>query len=262
MSKKFSQLFSKLAVDKEREVPAPARSPPSEINEAYDASLMSPPRQRRLLSQQSEEDTGKLTVVLDMDETLIHSIFRTGCNNFRQDEQRQEIEAGKHDFSVDLGDDEMAFVHKRPGVEKFLKELSEHFETVVFTAALPVYAKPVVETIDQGGFVKHSLFRDATVTYKGQSFVKDLSILGRDLSRVVLIDNNPLAMLASPDNAMPILSWYDDANDKELEKALTILHQMKDLKDIRPFLKKKFGFRQTLAELLTTGDASIECAPY
>jgi len=260
MSKKFSQMFAKLAVDKEREVPA--RSPPSEINEAYDGTLMSPPRVRRLLPQQSDEDSGKLTVVLDMDETLIHSIFRTGCNNYRQDELRQEIDAGKHDFSVDLGDDEMAFVHKRPGVEKFLKDLSEHFETVVFTAALPVYAKPVVETIDKGGFVKHGLFREATVTYKGQSFVKDLSILGRDMSRVVLIDNNPLAMLASPDNAMPIVSWYDDANDKELEKALTILHQMKDLKDVRPYLKKKFGFRQTLAELLATGDASAECAPY
>jgi len=261
MSKKFSQLFAKLAVDKEqREVPA--RSPPSEINETYDASMLSPPRVRRLLPQQTAADEGKLTVILDMDETLIHSIFRTGCNNFRQDEERQEIEGGKHDFSVDLGDDEMAFVHKRPGVEKFLKNLNEHFETVVFTAALPVYAKPVVETIDQGNFVRHSLFRDATVTYKGQSFVKDLSILGRDLSHVILIDNNPLAMLASPDNAMPIMSWYDDPNDKELEKALAILHQMKDLKDVRPYLKKKFGFRQVLTELLTTGDASSECAPY
>lgn len=254
-------MFAKLSVDKEREVAA-ARSPPTEINETYDASLLSPPRQRRLLPQQQDGDNGKLTVVLDMDETLIHSIFRTGCNNYRQDELRQEIEGGKHDFSVDLGDDEMAFVHKRPGVEKFLKDLSENFETVVFTAALPVYAKPVVETIDKGSYVKHSLFRDATVTYKGQSFVKDLSILGRDMSRVVLIDNNPLAMLASPDNAMPIMSWYDDPNDKELEKALSILNQMKDLKDIRPYLKKKFQFRQTLAELLTTGDASQECSPY
>jgi len=242
-------------------VPAPARSPPTQLNETYDGSMLSPPRVRRLLPEQTEADSGKLTVVLDMDETLIHSIFRTGCNNYRQDEERQEVEGGKHDFSVDLGDDEMAFVHKRPGVEKFLKDLNEHFEAVVFTAALPVYAKPVVETIDKG-WVRHSLYRDATVTYKGQTFVKDLSILGRDLSRVVLIDNNPLAMLASPDNAMPIMSWYDDPNDKELEKALAILHHVKDMKDIRPYLKKKFNFRQTLAELLTTGDTSTENAPY
>jgi len=262
MSKKFNTLFSKLTVDKERETPAPARSPPQELNETYDGSMLSPPRQRRLLPQQAEADNGKLTVILDMDETLIHSIFRTGCNNYRQNEERQEIEGGKHDFSVDLGDDEMAFVHKRPGVEKFLKELDEHFEAVIFTAALPVYAKPVVETIDKGSNVRHKLYRDATVTYKGQSFVKDLSIIGRDMSRVVLIDNNPLAMLASPDNAMPIMSWYDDPNDKELEKALAILHQMKDLKDIRPFLKKKFAFRQTLAELLTTGDSAGDNVPY
>lgn len=262
MSKKFTQLFSKLAVDKQQSHEVPVRENTTELNATYDANMLSPPRQRRLLPQQTETDEGKLCVVLDMDETLIHSIFRTGCNNFRQDEERQEVSAGKHDFSVDLGDDEMAFVHKRPGVEKFLKDLNEHFETVIFTAALPVYAKPVVETIDRSSYVRHSLFRDATVTYKGQTFVKDLSILGRDLSRVVLIDNNPLAMLASPDNAMPIMSWYDDPNDKELEKALAILHQMKDLKDIRPYLKKKFAFRQTLAELLTTGDTSGENPPF
>jgi TFIIF-interacting CTD phosphatase-like protein len=61
---------------------------------------------------------------------------------------------------------------------------------------------------------------------------------------------------------MPIMSWYDDPNDKELDKALAILHQMKDLKDVRPYLKKKFQFRQTLAELLTTGEAASENAPY
>jgi len=258
MSKTLSQLFSKLAVEKDREVPA--RSP-TDVEKTYDPSMLSPPRQRRLLPQPTEGSEQKLTVVLDMDETLIHSIFRTGCNNFRQDELRREIEQGKHDFAVDLGDDEIAFVHKRPGVEKFLKDLSKHFEVVVFTAALPVYAKPVIETIDKSGAVHHSLYRDGTVTYKGQQFVKDLSILGRDLSRVVLIDNNPLAMLASPDNAMPIMSWYDDPNDKELEKALAILLQMKDLKDIRPYLKKKFNFRQTLTELLTQGESESEEAP-
>jgi len=257
MSKTFSQLFSKLAVDKDREVPV--RSP-TEVETTYDSTLLSPPRQRRLLPQPSEGIESRLTVVLDMDETLIHSVFRTGLNNFRQDEVRREIEQGKHDFCVDLGDDEMAFVHKRPGVEKFLKNLNEHFEVVVFTAALPVYAKPVIETIDTEGAVHHSLYRDGTVTYKGQQFVKDLSILGRDLSRVILIDNNPLAMLASPDNAMPIMSWYEDPDDKELEKAFAILLQMKELKDVRPFLKKKFAFRQTLIELLTTGEAD-EAAP-
>jgi len=186
MSKAFTQLFSKLAVDKDTPVP------PEETS--YDSALPS----RTLLPPAQGVD--RLTVVLDMDETLIHSVFRTGLNNFRQDESRRQIEQGKHDFCVDLGDGEMACVLKRPGVEKFLKNLSEHFEVVVFTAALPVYAKPVIEAIDVEGGVHHSLFRDDTVTYKGLPFVKDLSILGRDLSRVILVDNNPLAMVASPDN--------------------------------------------------------------
>lgn len=38
------------------------------------------------------------------------------------------------------------------------------------------------------------------MSYRGQPFVKDLTLLGRDMGRIVLIDNNPFAMIATPDN--------------------------------------------------------------
>ena len=89
------------------------------------------------------------------------------------------------------------------------------FEFVVFTAALSVYAKPVLDRIDTQKKFAHRLYREATVTFKylfilcfdlwhfycrGQPFVKDLNLLGRDMKRIVIIDNNPYAMLATPDN--------------------------------------------------------------
>lgn len=85
------------------------------------------------------------------------------------------------------------------------------FKVVVFTAAIPVYAKPVLDRIDPDNLILHRLYRDSTVTFEGQPYVKDLSLLGRcnlaflksdqspspgrDMSRIVLVDNNPAAMV-------------------------------------------------------------------
>jgi len=210
-----------------------------------------------LLPPQSPEHRGKLCVVLDMDETLIHSQFNSAVE-YRQAEERQEAKS-KHDFTVNIGpgedgSDETANVYLRPGLQRFIDRGSAMFEFVVFTAALSVYAKPVLDRIDPQKKFAHRLYREATVTYKGQPFVKDLSLLGRDLKRIIIIDNNPYAMLATPDNAMPILSFYDDPTDRELDKALALLQEMRNLEDVRPYLKKRFKFRQQLKDMMQWQD--------
>jgi RNA polymerase II subunit A small phosphatase-like protein len=208
-----------------------------------------------LLPPQAPEHRGKLCVVLDMDETLIHSQFNSAVE-YRQAEDRQEAKS-KHDFVVSIGENgstETANVYMRPGLARFIEKGSAMFEFVVFTAALSVYAKPVLDKIDPHGRFAYRLYREATVTFKGQPFVKDLSLLGRDMKRCIIIDNNPYAMLAAPDNAMPILSFYDDPSDRELDKALALLQEMKNLDDVRPYLKKRFKFRQQLKDMLQWQD--------
>jgi len=172
-----------------------------------------------ILPKRKKQDRGKLTVVLDMDETLIHSKFQSQSNSYRQEEKRKTA-TRKGDITFDLslgpgsGAKERVEVFKRPGLDKFLDEAAKHFEVVLFTAAIPIYAKPVLDRIDPKKRLKHRLFRDSTVTFEGQPYVKDISLLGRDLARTVLVDNNPAAMLACPDNAIPILSFYDSSKGK------------------------------------------------
>ncbi|GAB5356719.1 hypothetical protein AAMO2058_000313200 [Amorphochlora amoebiformis] len=197
-------------------------------------------------------DPSKLCVVLDMDETLIHSKFQSQRNMYRQEEKREDAtrKADIH-FSLSLNGGatkEKVAVYKRPGLDKFLEEASKRFEVVVFTAAIPVYAEPVLNLIDPKKRIKHRLFRSSTVTFEGQPYVKDLSLLGRDMSRIVLVDNNPAAMLACPDNAIPILSFYDSQTDRELESLLPLLIQLDQAKDVRPVLIDRFRFRAMIEE--------------
>lgn len=49
--------------------------------------------------------------------------------------------------------------------------------------------------------------------------VKDLRLLkGRDLSRVLLVDNSPHTYLFHKNNAVPIVSFFTDQQDTELLK--------------------------------------------
>uniref|UniRef100_A0A2H1UZZ8 SFRICE_014387 n=1 Tax=Spodoptera frugiperda TaxID=7108 RepID=A0A2H1UZZ8_SPOFR len=107
------------------------------------------------------------------------------------------------------------YVLKRPHVDEFLRRCGELYECVLFTASLAKYADPVADLLDRWGVFRARLFRDSCVFHRG-NYVKDLNSLGRDLRRVVIVDNSPASYIFHPDNAVPVASWFDDMTDSEL----------------------------------------------
>ncbi|XP_076955225.1 uncharacterized protein LOC143629977 [Bidens hawaiensis] len=155
----------------------------------------------------------KKTVFLDLDETLIHSVPASGL-----------IRPRHYDFLVNpLLDGERVtfYVTKRPFVDEFLKFLHEKgFEVVVFTAGIEEYASLVLDTLDRDGLISHRLYRDSCTEVDGR-FVKDLSNLGRDLKKGVIVDDNPNSYSLQPENAIPIGAFVDDEKDDELKKLMS-----------------------------------------
>lgn len=127
-----------------------------------------------LLLPQEGLDIGKNTLVLDLDETLIHSTFTE-----IQSDIKLKIQVENQDFQV--------FVLKRPGVDEFLEKCYESFEVVVFTASLSNYANPLLDLLDPERKISHRLFRESCSEENG-FHIKDLARLGRDLRRVVIVD--------------------------------------------------------------------------
>ena len=76
----------------------------------------------------------------------------------------------------------------RPYCNKFLTELSFHYELIIFTAAMQDYADWVLDQIDKDKCISHRMYRQHALPY-GPIFVKDLSRIGRDLSRTIIVDN-------------------------------------------------------------------------
>ena len=93
--------------------------------------------------------------------------------------------------------------------------MSTHYEIIVFTAALKEYADWIIDWLDTEGHIKHRLYRCHTICYNG-FYVKDLSKIGRDLSKTLIIDNNSENFQLQPDNGIYIKSWYNEPNDNAL----------------------------------------------
>ncbi|KAJ0682351.1 putative protein-serine/threonine phosphatase [Helianthus annuus] len=171
--------------------------------------------------------SNKKTVFLDLDETLIHSVPASGL-----------IRPRNYDFVVKpLLDGERVtfYVTKRPFVDEFLRFLSESgFEIVVFTAGIKEYASLVLDILDRDGLISYRLYRDSCKEFDGR-FVKDLSNLGRDLTKGVIVDDNPNSYSLQPENAIPISPFIDDLGDEELKKLMsgffTKCHEFEDLRD-------------------------------
>ena len=80
------------------------------------------------------------------------------------------------------------------------------------------------------------LFREHC-TFHNNTFVKDLSKLGRELKDIIIIDNSPSAYMFQPENALPITSWYEDQKDRELQKLIPILERLSQVEDVRNYIK-------------------------
>ena len=76
------------------------------------------------------------------------------------------------------------------------------------------------------------MFRDSCLAVEG-NFLKDLTVLGRDMSQMVLVDNSPHAFGYQIDNGIPIESWFDDPKDTELLKLDRFLNTLHGCKDVR-----------------------------
>jgi len=111
------------------------------------------------------------------------------------------------------------------------------YEVVVYTASLSKYADPLLDTLDKLRIMPHRLFREACIQYNG-SYVKDLRRLGRNIKDIIIVDNSPVSFSLQPENALPIKSWFDDMNDRELFDLAIILEEINKFDDVREILGK------------------------
>ncbi|WOK96627.1 hypothetical protein Cni_G05334 [Canna indica] len=190
------------------------------------------PRFRPTLLPKQTRSCPSTTLVLDLDETLVHSTL-------------EPCEGANFTFPVNFNlKEHTIYVRCRPFLKDFLEKVAGLFETIIFTASQSIYAEQLLNILDPGRkLLRHRVYRDSCVFIEG-NYLKDLSILGRDLSHVVIVDNSPQAFGFQLDNGIPIVSWFDNPDDRELLTLLPFLESLVGANDVRPLISKKFNLRE------------------
>jgi len=152
----------------------------------------------------------KFTLVLDLDETLIS-------------------------FKINPKEPTNGLLRFRPGLDIFLDKMKNYYELIIFTSATEKYADVIINEIENKKQIfDYRLYRKNTVMFNGD-LIKDLSKLGRDLSKIIIVDNIPQNFRFQKENGIFIKAfWGEDKMDIALYNLGDILEKIaKDFDDVR-----------------------------
>ena len=194
--------------------------PPVTVKPRRCVSLYEAPRSGLQKFKPPPKVFGKKTLVLDMDETLIHS------SEIPPHKDVQFFKSGNPEF----------FVYKRPGLDAFLDSIKDKFEVFVFTHGERNYAEPVLDVLMPWLDDYHRLYRDSCDGKNGPC--KNLKLLERDKHDMILVDDSSIAQKKNPKNTIRIKDWHGTPYDTALIDWLPpILEECRTAKDVRPVIK-------------------------
>ncbi|EJS43498.1 nem1p [Saccharomyces arboricola H-6] len=190
----------------------------------------------------------KKKLVIDLDETLIHSASRSTTHSNSSQGHLVEVKFGVSGIPT------LYFIHKRPYCDLFLTKVSKWYDLIIFTASMKEYADPVIDWLE-GSFpasFSKRYYRSDCVLRDGVGYIKDLSIIGSydengkgssssSLDDVIIIDNSPVSYAMNVDNAIQVEGWISDPTDTDLLNLLPFLEAMRYSTDVRNILALKHG---------------------
>ena len=157
----------------------------------------------------------KFTLILSLDETIIHFKTNTFFNN-------------------------RGVVQIRPGLIEFLQNIKKYYEIIIFSSGNKKYSDAIIDSIDEKTkYIDYRLYQEHCIIIN-DDFVKDLSKIGRPINKMVIIDNIPQNYRLHKENGINIKSFYgDNSNDRILFHLSKILINIAHIEgDIRKSLKK------------------------
>ena len=180
------------------------------------------------LSPIEKKDNYILTIVLDLDKTLIYCEDEED-ENYEEEEDEEKEEEVKNEIIL------------RPGLYEFLDSLMKlKCELIIFTSSKKQKADEYINKIEKNKkYFNKILYRDYC-TLIGAAYVKDISKLGRDLSKTIITDNDLGCFYLQQENGILIKSFNGEKDDKNLFNLLNIVQKIikSPFNDIRYELDK------------------------
>ncbi|KAF2100580.1 hypothetical protein NA57DRAFT_36813 [Rhizodiscina lignyota] len=186
--------------------------------------------------------TSQKTLVIDLDETLIHSHSKGGrYTTGHMVEVKMQNAIGTAGVTIAPQVPILYYVHKRPFCDEFLRKVSKWYNLIVFTASVQEYADPVIDWLEMERKYFSGRYYRQHCTQRNGAYIKDLSQVEPDLSKVIIIDNSPVSYIFHEDNAIPIEGWISDPTDNGLLHLVPLLEGLQYATDVRAVLSLRLG---------------------
>ena len=152
---------------------------------------------------------------------MIHLRQKKEVVNIKNDINIQINNTSDNFYSVYDKDKNKYLLQFRVGLFSFLTILKPFYEIISFTSATREYADVIINEIEKNRtFFDHKLYREHTVIYK-DSFVKDISRIGRDIKKIIIIDNNEGNFILNKENGIKIAPFYgDEENNNNVNNSI------------------------------------------
>ena len=214
----------------------------------------------------------KKILLIDLDETLIHSDFNLEYLNDKKvkydtiikfKDTESDFEENYEDYydmrrkklKHELFNEEKEYkvgVFIRKGAKEFLTEVSKYFVVGIFTASVKAYADAVIDYLDPNkNLIQFRLYRNNCINVNDKIFVKDLRIIkGIDIKDIILLDNSTYSFSAQINNGILVNSFFNDKNDIELYNVLGyLLNFLVKAEDVRVVNEQFFNFDKIINDL-------------
>ena len=153
----------------------------------------------------------KYTLVLDLEETLI-SVNKDGYCQFR------------------------------PGLFSFLNAIRPYYEIISFTNESKFSSDSIIKQIEaKNKYFDYNLYREH-LSFNGKEFIKDISKLGRDIKKIIIVDNISNNFKLNPENGIKIAPYFGELTENDTVlfelKKLLIMISKSGFEDVRVAIKK------------------------
>jgi len=184
--------------------------------------------------QLSNLDGKKPLLIIDLDETLIHSDLE--CK-FSGHDEYLETEGGVIPLNV------------RPNIYEFLDYCHEHFDMIIFTASCNDYADPIINFLEKDKkYFKARFYREHCIIYRS-FFLKDISIFNYPLEKILIIDNCLFSFAHYLTNGVLVTSYYNDDEDIDLLSLIEFFKSCISSSDVRVEVENTFEFTKIFNNL-------------
>jgi CTD small phosphatase-like protein 2 len=183
------------------------------------------------------------TLVLDMDDTLIHTlipIFNYSKIKFNYNNPKTVMYKDEGTLTLYT-----AKVIIRPYALELLKELSKLYEIVIFTAVEKCYADAILDLLDpEKKYISYRIYRENCII-KERGASKDLRIFkNRDLDKMIIVDNTISCFADHLSNGIHVPTYYGQKEDNSLEKVLNLLKEIASCSNVQRALDERVGLRE------------------